>query len=185
MFCLGGENMETNGGPQTIELKQKYAGFWIRFVAYVLDSFIIGIPATILIFVVLFYSVGSTVGFEALSDPVFLDSTYVEAEITDQEALSFLVAYLLSIVVSLILTVIYFAGMHASKWQATIGKKALGLLVTDLKGNRITFWRGLGRYFAMIFLSSIFMIGYIITAFTDKKQSLHDLIAGTLVHRKY
>jgi uncharacterized RDD family membrane protein YckC len=185
MYCLGGENMETNGGPQTIELKQKYAGFWIRFVAYVLDSFIIGIPATILIFVVLFYSVGSTVGIEALSDPSFLDSTYVEAEISDQEALSFLVAYLLSIVVCLILTVIYFAGMHASKWQATFGKKALGLLVTDLNGNRITFWRGLGRYFAMIFLSSIFMIGYIIAAFTDKKQSLHDLIAGTLVLRKY
>jgi uncharacterized RDD family membrane protein YckC len=185
MYCLGGENMETIGGPQTIELKQKYAGFWIRFVAYVLDSFIIGIPATILIFVVLFYSVGSTVGIEALSDPSFLDSTYVEAEISDQEALSFLVAYLLSIVVCLILTVIYFAGMHASKWQATFGKKALGLLVTDLNGNRITFWRGLGRYFAMIFLSSIFMIGYIIAAFTDKKQSLHDLIAGTLVLRKY
>jgi uncharacterized RDD family membrane protein YckC len=177
--------METIGKPQITEQKQKFAGFWIRFVAYLLDSFIIGIPAVILIFVVLIYMVGSTVGFEALSDPEFLDSANVETELTNQEAVTFLGAYLLSILLSLLLTVIYFAGMHASKWQATIGKKVLGLKVTDLKGNRISFWRGLGRYLAMAFLSSIFMIGYIITAFTEKKQSLHDLIAGTFVIRKY
>jgi uncharacterized RDD family membrane protein YckC len=177
--------METNREPQKTEQKRKYAGFWIRFVASVLDCFILGIPATILIFVVLFYMVGSTIGFEALSDPALLDSAYVDAEMSDEAAISLLVAYLLSILFSLLLTVIYFAGMHASKWQATIGKKALGLVVTDLKGNRITFWRGLGRYLAMSFLSSIFMIGYIIAAFTDKKQSLHDFIAGTFVVRKY
>lgn len=181
----GEVNMERNWESHTTEQKRKYAGFWIRFVAYLLDSFIIGIPATILIFVVLFYMVGSTVGFEALSNPAFLDSTYVEAEISDQEAVSLLLAYLLSILFSLILTIIYFAGMHASKWQATIGKKAFGLVVTDLFGNRITFWRGLGRYLAMTFLSSILMIGYIVAAFTEKKQSLHDLIAGTFVLRKY
>lgn len=177
--------METNMEPQTTAQKQKFAGFWIRFVAYLLDSFIIGIPATILIFVVLFYMVGSTVGFEALYDPAFLDSANVEAELTEQEAVTFLVAYLLSILLSLLSTVTYFAGMHASRWQATIGKKVLGLVVTDLKGNRISFWRGLGRYLAMTFLSSIFMVGYIVAAFTEKKQSLHDLIAGTFVIRKY
>jgi uncharacterized RDD family membrane protein YckC len=177
--------METNLERGETEQKQKYAGFWIRFVAYLLDGFIIGVPAAILIFAVLFYMVGSTVGFEALYDPAFLDSSNVEAELTEQEAVTFLIAYLLSILFSLILTVIYFAGMHASKWQATIGKKVLGLAVTDLKGNRISFWRGLGRFIVMTFLSSIFMVGYIIAAFTEKKQSLHDLIAGTYVIRKY
>jgi uncharacterized RDD family membrane protein YckC len=177
--------MKTYLEPHQTEQKRKYAGFWIRFVAYLLDSFIIGIPLTILVFVVLFYMVGSTVGFEALTDPAFLDSANVEEELTNQEAVTFLVGYLLSILISFLLTVIYFAGMHASKWQATIGKKVLGLVVTDLKGNRISFWRGLGRYFAMAFLSSILMVGYLVTAFTEKKQSLHDLIAGTFVIRTY
>jgi uncharacterized RDD family membrane protein YckC len=177
--------MEMSLEPHQTEQKRKYAGFWIRFVAYLLDSFIIGIPITILVFVVLLYMVGSTVGFEALTDPAFLDSANVEAELTNQEAITFLVGYLLSILISFLLTVIYFAGMHASKWQATIGKKVLGLVVTDLKGNRISFWRGLGRYFAMAFLSSILMVGYLVAAFTEKKQSLHDLIAGTFVIRTY
>ncbi|MFD2443327.1 RDD family protein [Bacillus sp. CGMCC 1.16607] len=161
------------------EQKREYAGFWIRFAAYLLDSIIIGIPATIIILIVFFGAFGATVGFESFTDPA-----YLEAEMTDQEAFAFLGAYLLSILISILLTVIYFAGMHSSKWQATIGKKLIGLVVTDLKGNRISFWRGLGRYLAMAFLSGIFMIGYIVAAFTEKKQALHDLIAGTLVLKK-
>jgi uncharacterized RDD family membrane protein YckC len=176
--------LETTGESQPTVERRDYAGFWIRFVAYLLDSIIIGIPTTILIFIVLFFMIGSTVGLEALTDPAFMDSDYVETQMTDQEALSLLGGYLLSILLSFIITVLYYAGMHASKWQATIGKKLLGLVVTDLKGNRISFWRGFGRYLAMAFLSSIFMIGYIIAAFTKKKQSLHDLIAGTFVLKK-
>uniref|UniRef100_UPI0013C2DACA RDD family protein n=1 Tax=Klebsiella pneumoniae TaxID=573 RepID=UPI0013C2DACA len=97
---------------------------------------------------------------------------------------SYLGAIAVIILVSLIAAVAYFAGMHASKWQATVGKKLLGLKVTDLHGNRITFWRALGRYLAMSFLSGILLIGYIIAAFTEKKQSLHDLIASTIVIKK-
>ena len=86
--------------------------------------------------------------------------------------------------INLVSAVAYFAGLHASKWQGTIGKKILGLKVTDLKGNRISFWRAFGRYLAMSFLSGILLIGYIMAAFTEKKQGLHDLIAGTLVVKK-
>jgi uncharacterized RDD family membrane protein YckC len=172
--------METTWEGELTEHKREYAGFWIRFAAYLLDSIIIGIPVTILNFVVIFGFIGSTVGFEALMDPNYIET----AELTDQEAISLLLGYLVSLIISLIITVLYYAGMHASKWQATIGKKLLGLVVTDLKGNRISFWRGLGRYLAMAFLSSIFMIGFIVAAFTEKKQSLHDLIAGTFVLKK-
>lgn len=164
---------------QTPEEKKEYAGFWIRFAASLLDSIIIGIPITIIMFIVMISIFGASVGFEALMDPA-----YMENEMTDQQALLFLGAYLLSILISFILTLVYYAGMQASKWQGTVGKKLLGLVVTDLKGNRISFWRAFGRYLAMAFLSSIFMIGYIIAAFTEKKQSLHDLIAGTLVLKK-
>jgi uncharacterized RDD family membrane protein YckC len=172
--------METTWEGELTEHKREYAGFWIRFAAYLLDSIIIGIPVTILNFVVIFGFIGSTIGLEALMDPNYIET----AELTDQEAISLLLGYLVSLIISLIITVLYYAVMHASKWQATIGKKLLGLVVTDLKGNRISFWRGLGRYLAMTFLSSIFMIGFIVAAFTEKKQSLHDLIAGTFVLKK-
>ncbi|WP_442599305.1 RDD family protein [Neobacillus sp. D3-1R] len=161
------------------EQKRVYAGFWIRFVASLLDSIIVGIPIAIIMIIIMISVFGAAVGFDVLLDPA-----YMENEMTDEQALLFIGAYLLSILVSFILTVLYYAGMHASKWQGTVGKKLLGLIVTDIKGQRISFWRAFGRYLAMAFLSSIFMIGYIIAAFTEKKQSLHDLIAGTVVLKK-
>ncbi|MEM5593714.1 RDD family protein [Niallia circulans] len=71
--------------------------------------------------------------------------------------------------------------LHSSKWQATIGKKLLGLKVEDLKGNKLSFWRSLGRYIVSSLLSGILLIGFILAAFTEKKQALHDLIVGSIV----
>ncbi len=76
---------------------------------------------------------------------------------------------------------LYYAGMESSSNQATLGKMALGLRVTDLEGNRISFLRATGRYLAKIISALILMIGFIMVAFTEKKQGLHDMIAGTLV----
>lgn len=164
--------------------KKEYAGFWIRFGAYLIDSIIVGIPLSIisiLIFILFFGT--SDVFYAMMSDPMYLDR-----ELTDQEALSFMGSYfgalIVTCLISLVASVAYFAGLHASKWQGTLGKKILGLKVTDLQGNRISFWRAFGRYLAMSFLSGIFLIGYIIAAFTEKKQGLHDFIAGTLVVKK-
>jgi uncharacterized RDD family membrane protein YckC len=78
----------------------------------------------------------------------------------------------------------YYAGMESSSYQATIGKIALGIQVTDLSGNRISFGRALGRNLAEILSALILLIGYIMVAFTAKKQGLHDMIAGTLVVKK-
>jgi uncharacterized RDD family membrane protein YckC len=75
----------------------------------------------------------------------------------------------------------YYAGMESSARQATIGKSLLGLKVTDLEGNRISIGRALGRYLAKIISAFILLIGFIMVAFTAKKQGLHDMIAGTLV----
>ena len=71
--------------------------------------------------------------------------------------------------------------MESSAKQATLGKLALAIKVTDLNGNRISFGRASGRYFAKIISGLIFCIGYIIAGFTEKKQALHDMIANCLV----
>ena len=76
---------------------------------------------------------------------------------------------------------LYYAGLESSARQATLGKMALGLAVTDLQGNRISFLRATGRYFAKILSALILLIGFIMVAFTEKKQGLHDMLASTLV----
>ena len=76
---------------------------------------------------------------------------------------------------------LYSALMESSKWQATVGKKAVGIKVTDMKGNRISFGKATGRYFSKFISGIICYVGYIMASFTDKKQGLHDMIAGTLV----
>jgi uncharacterized RDD family membrane protein YckC len=76
---------------------------------------------------------------------------------------------------------LYFALMESSEKQATLGKQALGIQVTGLDGERITFGRATGRHFAK-WLSSITLgIGYIMAAFTERKQCLHDMVANCLV----
>jgi uncharacterized RDD family membrane protein YckC len=79
---------------------------------------------------------------------------------------------------------LYFAGMESSERQATIGKSAMGIYVTGLNGERISFLRATGRYFAKILSALIFFIGYIMAAFTARKQALHDILASTLVYKR-
>jgi uncharacterized RDD family membrane protein YckC/Tfp pilus assembly protein PilE len=78
---------------------------------------------------------------------------------------------------------LYHALMQSSSRQATLGKMALGVKVTSVEGERISFLRATGRYFATILSSLLLMIGYLMAAFTQRKQALHDMIAGTLVVR--
>jgi len=74
--------------------------------------------------------------------------------------------------------------MESSELQATLGKMALGICVTDKYGNRISFGRATGRHFAKIISSLTLGIGYLAAAFTEKKQALHDIIAGCLVLKR-
>lgn len=87
----------------------------------------------------------------------------------------------LNLLLQLAIAVAYYALMHSSSWQATLGKRAFGIKVADLQGNRISPLRGVGRYFA-VFISAIpLCLGFLLAAFTERKQALHDMIAGTLV----
>lgn len=137
----------------------EYAGFWIRLVAYIIDAIILGIAGAVL--GALFGGVIGATGGD-MSDPLGGANLFLN-------------------LISLVLGIAYFAGLESSDWQATVGKKALGLVVTDTAGNRISFGRAVGRYFAKILSGIILLIGYIMIAFTERKQGLHDMLASTLV----
>lgn len=79
---------------------------------------------------------------------------------------------------------LYEALMVSSSYQATLGKMALGIVVTDMQGRRISFLRATGRYVGKIVSSMLLLIGYLIQPFTGKRQALHDIMAGCLVLRK-
>jgi len=79
---------------------------------------------------------------------------------------------------------LYHTAMESSRHQATLGKKALGIIVTDMNGNRISFARANGRFFGKWVSGMIMNIGYLMAAFTEKKQALHDILASCLVVMK-
>jgi uncharacterized RDD family membrane protein YckC len=79
---------------------------------------------------------------------------------------------------------LYFAAMESSTRQATLGKMALGLVVTDAQGRRLGFGRASGRYFAKLLSWLTLAVGFMVAGWTPRKQALHDLVAGTLVVRR-
>ena len=81
-------------------------------------------------------------------------------------------------------TMFYFALMESSPWQATLGKKVVGLYVTDINGRRLSIGRATGRTFAKFLSSMTAGIGYLLCGFTEKKQALHDMVAKCLVLRR-
>ena len=87
-------------------------------------------------------------------------------------------------IVGILMMWIYFAAFESSSKQATLGKMALGIKVTDLNGRRIGFGKATGRYIGRFFSMAILFIGCIMIAFTEKKQGLHDKMAGCLVVNK-
>jgi uncharacterized RDD family membrane protein YckC/Tfp pilus assembly major pilin PilA len=90
------------------------------------------------------------------------------------------VPFLINIVIALA----YFAGFHSSAKQATPGKMAFGIKVTDDAGQRISIGRAVGRYFATWLSALILGIGYFMAGFTERKRALHDMVCKTLVVNK-
>ena len=109
-----------------------------------------------------------------------IDQTAVSAGTIAMAALSIALANIVAILIGWF----YFAGMESSLAGGTVGKRILGLKVTDTEGRRIDFWRATARYFCKILSTMFFCLGYIIAAFTPKKQALHDILSGCLVMRK-
>ncbi len=143
-----------------------YAGFWRRFVATLVDAIILVVGGSI------------TGGIFGAIMGAFLGGMGTDLPTIKAFAGGF--GYILAIVMNWL----YFTLFESSSKQATLGKMALKIVVTDLNGNRISFGRANGRYWGKIVSSTTLLIGFIMIWFSQKKQALHDIIAGTLVVKK-
>lgn len=157
----------------------KYAGFWLRFVAYLIDNIIIQILQSLIVLPFL-----AVLGLSIASQGYGFDFE----EMMQEDLFEFIAMAISAISTLLLITlaiqVLYYSLMEASKFQGTLGKMALGLIVTDMKGQPVDFPKALLRNLGKIISSMLFAIGYILAGFTDKKQALHDIIAGALVVKK-
>jgi uncharacterized RDD family membrane protein YckC len=149
-----------------------YAGFWLRFVAWLIDAIVLSVAGNLLLL-----PFGGWMGFNLhrmmMGTPPRPEDFFPVAGFAVR-----------AFIVKNIFHWIYYSLLESSSWQATLGKKALGLEVTDLAGARISFGRATGRFVGRYLSVMTLGIGYVIIAFTEKKQALHDLLAGTLVIRK-
>lgn len=150
------------GQPPAADGTIVYADFLPRVGASVLDAVFIGILGMILQF-----GLGMVFGVMSGGDDEMIG-----------------VGSMLGSLASLVLTLVYFVGYETSDKQGTWGKQLLGIRVTDLQGRRISTGRAVGRYFAKIISNFTCGIGYLLPLFTDRKQTLHDLISGCLALKK-
>jgi uncharacterized RDD family membrane protein YckC len=148
----------------------RYGGFWRRVVAALIDTIIIGLALYIFS---LFLPVIEEAGWGNLSPPGGDFGITAEASLTPLGTLILIIGGWL-----------YAALMESGPKQATVGKMALSLQVTDLDGDRIGFAQASGRYFAKILSLIILLVGFLMVAFTPRKQGLHDILARTLVIRR-
>ena len=145
-----------------------YGGFWVRLVAFIIDALIVGAASAPFFFMLMSKGL-----FAALRN---------NGEEPDPATIIAIVGGAIGFqVATLLINWLYEAYMLSSEHQATFGKMALGLKVTDTNGQRISFARATGRHFAKILSGMLMMIGYIMAAFTDRKQALHDMLASTVV----
>jgi uncharacterized RDD family membrane protein YckC len=163
------------GPADALVARREYAGFWLRVLAYLIDSAVIGIGFVVILIPLIFLT--------GLGD--LLSRFHPDEDMNDFGLFLIVAMVFLATTVALVLTWLYHAFMESSAWQATLGKKLLGLVVTDMAGKRVSFGRSTGRHFAKIITNMVpLLIGYFMAAFTEKKQALHDMIAGCLVLRR-
>ncbi len=161
--------------PQTTTASlEDQAGFWKRVAAYILDAIILYIPQ--LLIQKMF---GVDAAQATLQQAAINAAGDMRLVMAAQE--QFYAAMWPAILLSLVIAWLYFAVCESSAWQGTLGKLALGIRVTDLQGQRISFPRALGRYAAKLLSFLILGIGFLMVAWTQRKQGLHDMIVDTLV----
>lgn len=132
-----------------------YASPWKRLGALLIDTVIVILAGAILGVII-----GSTAAPSAWDDPMF-ESRW--------NGIGYLLAWL------------YYAVMESSSSQGTLGKKWLGLHVVGLDAQPISFWRATGRFFGRIISVIPLCAGFFIAFFTQKRQTLHDMMASCIV----
>jgi len=154
--------VQSSAAPSAYEPPRGHAGFWRRAAAALIDTLIVGVLGFLLGFVVsLFMIAGSSRGRPPVMSPAGAGVFF--------QFLGALLGWL------------YFALFESSDNQATPGKMVVGMKVTDLQGKQIGFGKATGRTFGKILSGIILYIGYFMAGFTEKHQTLHDIMAGTLV----
>jgi uncharacterized RDD family membrane protein YckC len=146
----------------------RYGGFWMRFLALIIDRIVVGVVTTPFVFLI-------------MKDVIFNAARNGDREPDPAMVISMLGHVFTLAIASVAVSWLYEAWLLSSDRQATVGKMAVGLKVTDLNGQRISFARATGRFFAKIVSSMTLLIGFIMAAFTERKQALHDMMAGTIV----
>lgn len=148
-----------------------------RFIAFLIDFILLSVVTVIIVSII--GMVGGVGAASAVSN---------SGDMSDSQAAGIMAAMagagLLIQLVSLALQVGYFTYMESSERQATIGKSAMGLIVADENGNRLDVQKALIRNISRLVSGFICLIGYLMAFFTEKKQTLHDIIAKTNVYTK-
>lgn len=151
------QHTDENAGTGANVAETQFGGFWIRVGAYIIDVLVMVIPIMLVSYIVL----------PPLEPPFSMKEV--------------LVYQMLNALLALLLWWLYYGILESSVWQATVGKKAVGLKVVDEHSERLSFGQASGRYFAKLISSAILSIGYLMVGWTEKKQGLHDMIANTFV----
>jgi uncharacterized RDD family membrane protein YckC len=160
---LASPTAQAASDPSSLPLEEagsvRYAGFWLRFAAGLIDVIIL-LPANLL-----------------LNHSYWGSLLSGGARPVESQAEQALIAVKL-----VVIHILYASFLLSCPWQATLGMRACGIEITDEAGDRISFARALGRCFAE-YLSACFTLGIggLMIAWTSKKQGLHDYIARTLV----
>lgn len=165
MSSVGMAETSAVAGADAASLGGGYAGFWRRVAAFIIDILI-----TFLMSMLVIAPISFALGVAAAYSPSFTQGEATAAGI--------------GFAVDVIIQWLYFTILEASAMQATLGKRLLGMKVTDTDGRRIGFGKANGRYWSKIFSALILFIGFLMVAFTKQKQGLHDLMAGTLVLKR-
>jgi uncharacterized RDD family membrane protein YckC len=168
-FC--GNCGESTGRPSPAE-RAAYGGFWRRFVSLLVDVLVIDIPIGILIAIAVLH--GYRFGFHYHPHAHAGQSQITPPSARHQALLQ---------LAGSIPPWLYSAFFMSSGWQGTPGQRLLGLRVTRVDGERISFARASGRYFASVLSAYLIGIGYLMMLWSERNQTLHDRLAGTVVVR--
>ncbi len=160
------------------------AGFWKRYVAYSIDLLLVYLVVEALTH--LFFAdplAGRAEDLQAIVSAMQDPQATIQMQTARLTALMGLLWKItaFSTLAYLAIGGTYFSLCESSRWQATLGKRLVGIKVTDANGERIGVGRALGRFFAAGLSWLTMNLGHAMAAFGTERRALHDYVAGTRV----